>query len=101
GALAAVRPECFRLVTTDPGTETNAVSGRLASVAHFGDTLQYSEHAKDRAIVVLAPRAGGVRLDVGDDVWATWAADDVYQFSDRQAGIVLTEASLQPISDES
>ncbi|MDP2289982.1 MAG: ABC transporter ATP-binding protein [Actinomycetota bacterium] len=101
GALAAVRPECFRLVTTDPGTETNAVNGRLASVAHFGDTLQYIVHAKDREIVVLAPRAGGVRLDVGDDVWATWAADDVYQFSDRQAGIVLTEASLQPISDES
>jgi len=101
GALAAVRPECFRLVTADPGTETNAVNGRLASVAHFGDTLQYIVHAKGREIVVLAPRAGGVRLDVGDDVWATWAADDVYQFSDRQAGIVLSEASLQPISDES
>jgi len=101
GALAAVRPECFRLVTADPGTETNAVNGRLASVAHFGDTLQYIVHAKGREIVVLAPRAGGARLDVGDDVWATWAADDVYQFSDRQAGIVLSEASLHPSGDES
>ena len=101
GALAAVRPECFQLVTTDPGTDTNAVRGRLASVAHFGDTLQYVVHAKAREIVVLAPRAGGVRLDVGDDVWATWAADDVYQFSDRQADIVLTEAALQPVDDHS
>jgi len=101
GALAAVRPECFQLITADPGTDTNAVQGRLASVAHFGDTLQYIVHAKDREIVVLSPRSGGVRLEVGDDVWATWAADDVYQFSDRQADIVLTEAALQPVDDES
>ena len=97
GALAAVRPECFQLVATDPGTDTNAVQGRLASIAHFGDTLQYVVRAKDREIVVLSPRAGGMRPELSDDVWVTWAADDVYQFSDRQADIVLTEAAMQPI----
>ena len=54
-----------------------------------------------RDIVVLAPRADGSnRFATGDDVWCTWNADDVYQFSDRQAEIVLTEASLVPTDEE-
>jgi hypothetical protein len=65
----------------------------VASIAHFGDVLQYvvttSGH---REVVVLAPRSTGARLGVGDDVWCTWKADDVYQFSDRQAELVLPEA---------
>jgi spermidine/putrescine transport system ATP-binding protein len=91
GALAAVRPECFQLSAADPGSHVNVLHGKVASIAHFGDTLQYVVHANDREIVVLTPRAQFTRLGVGDDVWATWSADDVYQFSDRQADIVLTD----------
>ncbi|MCB0955975.1 MAG: ABC transporter ATP-binding protein [Ilumatobacter sp.] len=95
GALAAVRPECFRLAATDPGTSANSIGGTVASVAHFGDVLQYVVEANGREIVVLSPRAdGSSRFGVGDQCWATWSADDVYQFSDRQADIVLAESLL-------
>ncbi len=101
GALAAVRPECFKLASTEPASSANNLRGRVASVAHFGDVLQYVVEANGRDIVVLAPRAdGSSRYAVGDDVWCTWAADDVYQFSDRQAEIVLSEASGLPRDED-
>ena len=59
GAIAAVRPECFRLDTTDPGRDVNVLPGVVASVAHFGDVLQYVVTAGQREIIVLAPRATG------------------------------------------
>ena len=93
GAIAAVRPECFMLSRTDPGGSENVLEGTVASVAHFGDVMQYVVRSGDRDIVVLTPRAQNVRLETGEDVWCSWAADDVYQFSDRQADVVLaTEA---------
>ena len=92
GAIAAVRPECFRLDTTDPGRDVNVLPGVVASVAHFGDVLQYVVTAGHRELIVLTPRASGSRLDLGDDVWCSWSADDVYEFSDRQADLVLPEA---------
>jgi spermidine/putrescine transport system ATP-binding protein len=93
GALAAVRPECFRLESTDPGHSTNVLPGVVASIAHFGDVLQYVvTTAGHREVVVLAPRPTGSRLRLGDHVWCTWAAEDVYQFSDRQAELVLPES---------
>ena len=95
GALAAVRPECFQLSGTDPGTNVNVLHGTVASIAHFGDVLQYVVHAAGREIVVLVPRAQTAGLSVGDDVWASWAADDVYQFSDDQSDIVLTDPANQ------
>jgi spermidine/putrescine transport system ATP-binding protein len=93
GAIAAVRPECFRLDSADPGQAANVLPGVVASVAHFGDVLQYVVTARQREIVVLAPRSTGSRLGVGDDVWCTWKEDDVYQFSDRQKDLVLTETA--------
>jgi spermidine/putrescine transport system ATP-binding protein len=95
GALAAVRPECFRLDLTDPGTTVNVLRGTVASIAHFGDALQYIVHAAEREIVVLVPRAQAIGLSVGNDVWASWSADDVYQFSDDQSAIVLTDPTNQ------
>ena len=101
GALAAVRPECFKLVTTEPASSANTLRGTVASVAHFGDVLQYVVEANRREIVVLAPRAdGSTRFSNGDEVWCTWNADDVYQFSDRQAEIVLKEAAGIPVDEE-
>lgn len=101
GALAAVRPECVKLVSAAPATNENQVEGTVASVAHFGDVLQYVVEAKGREVVVLAPRAdGSARFKAGDAVWATWHADDVYQFSDRQADIVLADdAGILPSGD--
>jgi spermidine/putrescine transport system ATP-binding protein len=95
-ALAAVRPENFVLATQDPGDGRNAIAGTVASVAHFGDTLQYVVRTGSRDVLVLTPRANAPRLSTGDDVWCTFTAADVYSFSARQADLVLAEPSAEP-----
>lgn len=96
-SLAAVRPECVMLHSTDPGVTHNVVKGDIASVSHFGDVLQYVVRTPSRTILVLTPRAA-VRLHTGDDVWATWSADDVYMFSADQAELVLAEPAAEGAS---
>ncbi len=93
GALAAVRPECFQLSSSDPGSTSNVLAGTIASVAHFGDVLQYVVKSAERDIVVLSPRAASTRFEMADPVWCSWRAEDVYQFSDRQVDIVLTDSA--------
>ena len=90
-ALAAVRPENFQLVTDDPGTARNSIAGTVASVAHFGDTLQYVVRTGSRDVLVLTPRANAPRLAIGDQVWCTFTPADVYSFSAAQASLVLAE----------
>jgi len=94
-SLAAVRPECVMLHSTDPGVTHNVVSGDIASVSHFGDVLQYVVRTPSCTILVLTPRAAAVRLHTGDDVWCTWNADDVYMFSADQAELVLAEPAAE------
>ncbi len=94
-ALAAVRPENFQLVTEDPGVGRNSIPGSVASVAHFGDTLQYVIRTGSRDVLVLTPRANAPRLSVGDEVWCTFTAADVYSFSARQAHLVMAEPSVE------
>ena len=95
-ALAAVRPENFQLVTADPGTARNSIPGHVASVAHFGDTLQYVVRTSSRDVLVLTPRANAARVGVGDEVWCTFTTADVYSFSARQAHLVLAEPAADP-----
>lgn len=90
-ALAAIRPESLILHASDPGAVTNVLTGEVAGVSHFGDTLQYVVRTGNRTIIVLTPRANAVRLHAGDAVWATWGADDVYMFSADQADLILEE----------
>jgi len=94
-ALAAVRPENFQLVDEDPGSSKNSIAGSVASVAHFGDTLQYVVRTGSRDVLVLTPRANAPRLDVGDNVWCTFTAADVYSFSARQAHLVMAEHAAE------
>ena len=88
-ALAAVRPECINLSPTRPSSDTNSVSARVAGVSHFGDVLQYVVTAGSRDLLVLVSRTDPSRFGVGDSVWCTWSAEDVYLFSARQADLVL------------
>ena len=99
GALAAVRPECINIATSRPDSAVNSFEGRVAGVSHFGDVLQYVVSASDRDVLVQTPRTHGSRPQVGDAVWASWSADDVYLFSARQADIVLAEADADGSSE--
>ena len=96
-ALAAVRPECISLSSTDPGREFNQVAGTVASVSHFGDVLQYVVRTTERDIIALLPRQGAPRLAPGDEVWSHWSDADVYQFSADQADLVLVEPAADAV----
>ncbi len=87
-ALAAVRPECFAIETTDPNTNVNVIGGAIAGVSHFGDTLQFVVRTAKRDLVVLLPRQLAPKVVLGDNVWCRWSSDDVYAFTARQADLV-------------
>ena len=95
GALVAVRPECVTLSVIDPASASNSLHGTVASVAHFGDVLQYVVRSSTKDVLVLSPRATAARLAPGDDVWCSWSADDVYCFTDRQADLVLADPAAE------
>ncbi|MUH56376.1 MAG: TOBE domain-containing protein, partial [Actinobacteria bacterium] len=92
-ALAAVRPESIDLSTEQPTSSANSTRGTVAGVSHFGDALQYVVSTGERDIIVLVPRdSRSIRHPLGETVWCSWPADDVYLFSARQAHIVMTES---------
>jgi spermidine/putrescine transport system ATP-binding protein len=90
-ALSAVRPEGIHLTADRPDRPENACRGTVAGVSHFGDVLQYVVTTGDRDLLVLTPRLDTRRFALGEDVWCSWSADDVYLFSARQADVVLAE----------
>lgn len=88
-ALAAVRPECINLSEAKPTESQNSVAAKVAGVSHFGDVLQYVVSAGSRDLLVQVPRTNPSRFNVGDQVWCSWPAEDVYLFSARQLDLVL------------
>lgn len=88
-ALAAVRPECINLSAIKPQANQNTVSAKVAGVSHFGDVLQYVVTAGARDVLVQIARTNPSRFAVGDLVWCSWSAEDVYLFSARQLDLVL------------
>ena len=88
-ALSAVRPECINLTSDRPSQTANTVEASVAGVSHFGDVLQYVVRAKGRDILVMVARTNPSRFALGETVWCTWSAEDVYLFSARQAHVVM------------
>jgi spermidine/putrescine transport system ATP-binding protein len=94
-ALAAIRPESIQLSESSPDGDTNHIAGTVASVSHYGDTLQYVVRTAERDVIALLPRQTAPRLSPGDHVWCHWSAADVYQFSADQADLVLVEPAAE------
>ena len=94
-ALAAVRPESILLSEAEPGELPNKVSGAVASISHYGDTMQFVIRTVERDIIALLPRQTAPRLTLGDTIWCHWSAADVYQFSAEQAGLVMVEPASE------
>jgi spermidine/putrescine transport system ATP-binding protein len=91
-SLSAVRPECMVLSSDRPQQAHNVVQGTVSGISHFGDVLQYVVTAGDRDLIVMSPRTSTNRPALGDSVWCSWAPEEVYLFSARQAGVVMAEA---------
>ena len=92
-ALSAVRPECINLSAAQPAKSENCVQATVAGVSYFGDVLQYVVRTRTKDLLVLVPRTNPERFQVDDSVWCSWAAEDVYLFSARQANIVMAAPS--------
>jgi len=90
--LSAVRPECMVLSSERPQQAHNVVKATVSGISHFGDVLQYVVTAGDRDLIVMSPRTSTNRPALGDSVWCSWAPEEVYLFSARQAGVVMAEA---------
>ncbi len=97
-ALAAIRPECILLAAVEPGGDANKVSGSVASISHYGDTLQFVVRTAERDIIALLPRQTAPRMSLGDTIWCHWSAADVYQFSADQADLVIVEPAAETSS---
>ena len=90
--LSAVRPECIVLSSERPAQQHNVVQATVSGISHFGDVLQYVVTAGDRDLIVMSPRTSTNRPALGDSVWCSWAPEEVYLFSARQASVVMSEA---------
>ena len=92
-ALSAVRPECIHLTSAQPAQAENVVQATVAGVSYYGDVLQYVVRTRTRDLLVLVPRTNPARFALDDSVWCSWAAEDVYLFSARQASVVMASPS--------
>ena len=92
--LSAVRPECIHLTSAQPTQTENVVQATVAGVSYYGDVLQYVLRTRTRDLLVLVPRTNPERFKLGDTAWCSWAAEDVYLFSARQANVVMAAPSV-------
>jgi spermidine/putrescine transport system ATP-binding protein len=71
--------------------------GELAGISHLGDVIQFVVSAgQGREILARLPRTEAPRLETGQSVWCSWAADHTYLFTAEQADLVLAD----PASDK-
>src|SRR5690606_20935975 len=86
-AQAAVRPESVTVSETAPASASaNQVQGRVLSLSHQGETMQFLiSLADDQTLISRVPRPTAPRLSVGSDVWCSWDADNVVFFPAEEA----------------
>jgi len=92
-ALTAVRPESIVMSHERPDHNENVIKAKISGISHFGDVLQYVATTGDRDLLILSQRNHGPRPTVGEEMWCSWPAEDVYLFSARQADVVMAEAN--------
>jgi spermidine/putrescine transport system ATP-binding protein len=89
---AAIRPEYVALgpapaAGTDAGAPAeNSVTGRLAGIAHLGETMQYvievPEATGTTSLISRIPTPAAPSVRPGETVIASWASDSVHLFTD-------------------
>ena len=93
-ALVAVRPEALQLVPAPIDSSVNVIQGVVAGVSHLGDVLQFVIRAGDHELLARQPRHSAAKVRPGEPVWCTWNSADAYQFSDRQAALVMADPAV-------
>ena len=90
--LATVRPESIEVTAFDPAVDHNFVRGRLAGIAHLGDAIQHVVRTGGgKEILSRRQRQQSEKLEVGQEVWCSWTAEQAQIFGDEQSSLVLAE----------
>lgn len=78
---AAIRPEDVEIGQLEPHSSFNKVLGKLVSVSHLGETLQYLvDIAGGQTILARRPRPGAPKLELKSNVWCSWTSESVLMF---------------------
>lgn len=94
---AAVRPEYITLGAAAAGGSgaENSVSGRLAGVAHLGETMQYVVEVPastgTTSLISRIPTPAAPSVRPGATVTASWSSDCVHLFTDDPAPTTTSE----------
>lgn len=86
-AQAAVRPEAVTVSETAPASAAaNCVPGRVISLSHQGETMQFLISLGDeQTLISRIPRPSAPSLSVGTEVWCSWDSDSVVFFPAEEA----------------
>ncbi|MCA1782857.1 MAG: ABC transporter ATP-binding protein [Dermatophilaceae bacterium] len=88
---AAIRPESVSLAgshaTAGAGDAENSVPGRVAGIAHLGETMQYvidiATGSGGLSLLSRIPTPAAPAIHAGDAVLASWSSESVHLFTDE------------------
>ncbi len=96
--LATVRPESIEVTAFDPAVDHNFVRGRLAGIAHLGDAIQHVVRTGGgKEILSRRQRQQAEKLEVGQEVWCSWTAEQAQIFGNDQSNLVLANMNEMAI----
>ena len=99
---AAIRPEYVSLgpATAEGSSAENSVSGRLAGVAHLGETMQYVVEVPastgTTSLVSRIPTPAAPSVRPGATVTASWSSDCVHLFTHDAAPTLAATTGTTP-----
>ncbi len=94
-AIVSVRPEMIEVTAQRPNGSGEVLEGRLISISHLGDVLQYVVKTPNTDLIVFVSRHDAPKVNQGDTVWCSWMREDMYLFGASQSALVFAEPSVK------
>lgn len=94
-AIISVRPEMIEVTAQRPIGSGDMLEGRLISISHLGDVLQYVVKTQNTDLIVFVSRHDAPQVNQGDLVWCSWRREDMYLFGASQSTLVFAEPSVK------
>lgn len=94
-AIVSVRPEMIEVTSQRPDGAGDMLQGRLISISHLGDVLQYVVKTQNTDLIVFVSRHDAPKVNQGDSVWCSWLREDMYLFGASQSELVFAEPSVK------
>lgn len=94
-AIVSVRPEMIEVTAQRPNISGDMLEGRLISISHLGDVLQYVVKTPNTDLIIFVSRHDAPKVSQGDSVWCSWMREDMYLFGASQSTLVFAEPSVK------